>query len=61
MLMTSKIRELSFQGASTQELRKTAVSQGMNTLYQDGIAKVLKGITTLDEVFRVAKKSSSEH
>jgi type IV pilus assembly protein PilB len=58
MLMTSKIRELSFQGASTQELRKVAIAQGMNTLYQDGINKVLKGITTLDEVFRVAKKGN---
>jgi type IV pilus assembly protein PilB len=58
MLMTSKIRELSFQGASTQELRKVAIAQGMHTLYQDGIAKVLKGITTLDEVFRVAKRDS---
>ena len=46
----------SFAGASTQDLRKAAVSQGMNTLYQDGIVKVLKGLTTLDEVFRVAKK-----
>jgi type IV pilus assembly protein PilB len=58
MLMTPKIRELSFQGASTQELRKAAVAQGMHTLYQDGIRKVLKGITTLEEVFRTAKKEA---
>jgi type IV pilus assembly protein PilB len=56
MLMSSKIRELSFQGASTQDIRKAAISQGMHTLYEDGIQKVLKGITTLEEVFRVAKK-----
>jgi type IV pilus assembly protein PilB len=60
MLMTSKIRELAYQGASTQDLRKAAVSQGMNTLYQDGINKVLRGITTLEEVFRVAKRSDSD-
>ena len=29
----------------------------MSTLYDDGIRKVLEGITTIDEVFRVAKKS----
>lgn len=58
MLMTPRIRELSFQGASTQEIRKAAVAQGMHTLYQDGIRKVLKGITTLEEVFRVAKKDA---
>ncbi len=56
MMMTPRIRELSFQGASTQEIRKAAVAQGMNTLYQDGLRKVLKGITTLEEVFRVAKR-----
>ena len=28
----------------------------MTTLYNDGIRKVLKGITTIEEVFRVAKK-----
>jgi type IV pilus assembly protein PilB len=56
MLMTSKVRELAFAGASTQEIRKVAVSQGMTTLYEDGIKKVLRGITTLEEVFRVAKR-----
>lgn len=56
MIMSSKVRELAFKGASTQEIRKLAISQGMHTLYEDGIQKVLKGITTLEEVFRVAKK-----
>jgi type IV pilus assembly protein PilB len=56
MLMTSKIREMAFKNASTQDIRKAAIAQGMNTLYQDGIGKVLKGVTTLEEVMRVAKK-----
>jgi type IV pilus assembly protein PilB len=60
MLMTSKIRELSYQGASTQDLRRAAIAQGMSTLYQDGINKVLRGITTLEEVFRVAKRTDSD-
>ena len=38
------------------ELRKAAVKNGMTTLYEDGINKVLQGITTLDEVFRVSKR-----
>ena len=50
------VRELAFQGASTQNIRKAAVAQGMTTLYEDGINKALRGITTLEEVFRVAKK-----
>jgi len=56
MLLTSKLRELAFEGAATQTLRKAAIAQGMTPLYDDGIRKVLKGITTLEEVFRVAKK-----
>lgn len=60
MLMSSRIRELAYQGASTQELRRSAISQGMHTLYQDGINKVLRGITTVEEVFRVAKRTDSD-
>ena len=56
MLMTSKVRELAFQGASTVEIRKAAVAGGMTTLYEDGISKAMAGITTLEEVFRVAKR-----
>jgi type IV pilus assembly protein PilB len=56
MVMTGKIRDLAFQGAPTQEIRRAAVSQGMHVMFDDGIAKSLRGITTLDEVFRVAKR-----
>ena len=56
MLMTSAIRDLAFRGASTQEIRKVAIKNGMSTLYDDGIKKVLGGITTIEEVFRVAEK-----
>jgi type IV pilus assembly protein PilB len=60
MLMSGPIRELAFKGASTQDIRKVAIEKGMTTLYADGIAKVLKGITTLDEVYRVAKRTQSD-
>ena len=56
MSMTPKIRQLAFENATTQDIRRTAISEGLDTLYWDGISKVLKGITTLDEVYRVAKK-----
>ncbi|TWT38025.1 Type II/IV secretion system protein [Posidoniimonas corsicana] len=56
MLMTSAIRELAFKGASTQEIKKVAIKNGMTTLYDDAVSKVLSGITTLEEVFRVTKK-----
>ncbi|MEM9354092.1 MAG: ATPase, T2SS/T4P/T4SS family [Planctomycetota bacterium] len=57
MTMTSKVRELSFAGAATTEIRKAAVSEGMTTLYEDGLRKVCEGITTIEEVLRVSKKT----
>ncbi|MGI9457462.1 MAG: GspE/PulE family protein, partial [Aeoliella sp.] len=57
MTMNARIRELTFQGASTQEIRKEAVGLGMTTLYDDALMKVCTGVTTIEEVFRVAKRS----
>jgi type IV pilus assembly protein PilB len=56
MMMTNKVREMAFAGVSTQDLRRVAISQGMVPLYNDGIRKVMAGTTTLEEIFRVAKK-----
>jgi len=60
MMMTSKVREMAFKGAATQDIRKVAISQGMRTLYADAIAKAMKGVTTLDEVFRVTKRTQED-
>ena len=56
MVMNSKIRELAFQGAPTNEIRRAAVGSGMNVMFNDGVQKVLRGITSFDEVFRVSKR-----
>ena len=53
--MSSKVRELTFNEAPATEIRKVAVSEGMKTLYVDGLSKVCRGITTVEEVARVAK------
>ncbi len=57
MIMTPKLRELAFDSVATQDIRKMAIQEGLDTLYTDGISKVLSGITTLDEVFRVSKQN----
>ena len=57
MVMNNKIRELAFQGAATTDIRRAAVSTGMTVMFEDGIQKALRGVTTLDEVFRVSKKA----
>jgi len=53
--VTEEIRELITKQASMDTIRKKAVEQGMTTMIQDGITKALMGITTLQEVRRVAK------
>lgn len=56
MAMTSQIREMTFKGEPTQALRKMARKQGMRTLFEDGMIKALKGLTTLEEVLRITKQ-----
>ena len=59
MPVNARIRELAFRGASTQEIRKVLAANGMKSLYKDGMIKAIKGITTIEEVFRVAGKGTT--
>jgi len=52
MAMTSAVRRMVLKGGSTEELREQAVKDGMLTLRMDGMLKVKRGITTLDEVVK---------
>jgi type IV pilus assembly protein PilB len=56
MIMTPQVREMAFKGESTQNVRRMARKQGMRTLFEDGIVKAIRGITTIDEVLRVTQK-----
>jgi type IV pilus assembly protein PilB len=52
MMMTPRVRKLIMQSAGAAEIRDAAVADGMLTLRMDGLLKVMKGITTLDQVIR---------
>jgi type IV pilus assembly protein PilB len=52
MNMTPRLRKLIMQNAGAAEIAKVAIEEGMLTLRMDGWLKVIKGITTLDEVVR---------
>jgi type II secretory ATPase GspE/PulE/Tfp pilus assembly ATPase PilB-like protein len=54
--VTEAIRELILNRASSQQIKKAAIVQGMRTLRQDGLQKVLGGLTTLTEVIRVTEQ-----
>ena len=61
MLLDSKIRRMVFDNSSTQVIREYAIGPGgMTTLFGDGVKKVLEGITTFEEVYRVAKKTEQD-
>ena len=60
MIINNKMRELMFRGADTKQLRIEAIKNGMATLYADGMLKVIRGITTFEEVHRVAKQTEQE-
>ena len=48
-----EIKEMVLEGASADELKKTAVRLGMQTLRMSGLAKVKEGLTSIEEVMRV--------
>ncbi len=51
--MTDEIRDLIMHHANADQIKKKAVEQGMTTMMEDAVAKMLKGLTSLDEVLRV--------
>ena len=53
LVMTEEIEHLAVVRASREDVEKQAMEQGMRTLWDDGIAKVAAGVTTLEEVGRV--------
>jgi type IV pilus assembly protein PilB len=52
MAMSAALRRLILRRAPTTDLREQAVSDGMLTLRSDGMLKVARGITTLEEVIK---------
>jgi len=62
MPMTDELRTHITSRASTVEVRKTAVAQGMKSLREDGWRLIEAGLTTVDEVLRVTKdERDAEH
>ena len=55
LMVTEKISRLILERAVSSEIEKQAVKEGMVTIIQDGYLKALEGITTIEEVLRVAE------
>ncbi len=52
MPLKDEIKEMILQGASADEIKKTAIKLGMKTLRMSGLTKIKEGITSVEEVLR---------
>lgn len=55
LAMSENIRNMVLKRASADEIREQAIKDGMRTLFDGGMAKVAKGLTTIGEVLRVTE------
>jgi general secretion pathway protein E len=55
LIMDDEIKSMILNTSDATELKRYAEVQGMKTLLQDGAGKVVEGITTIEEVYRVAQ------
>jgi len=55
MLLSDSLKSLILKTYDSQRIKKEAIRQDMRTLRQDGIQKVLEGVTTIEEVLRVTR------
>jgi len=53
MLVSENIERLTVERATTDEIKKVALSEGMKTLREDGFEKVLQGTISIEEIMRV--------
>ncbi len=56
MMLDDRIKNLILKTSDANAIKRRAVEQGMVTLRQDGAQKVLNGITTIEEIFRVTQQ-----
>ena len=55
LVVSDEVRRLILKRAEAMELHRAAVREGMSTMYDDGMAKALSGLTTVEEVLRVTR------
>jgi len=60
LLVDEDIRRMILQRTNTGEIKKVALEKGMLTLRMSGAQKVAEGITTVEEVIRVAQEDEIE-
>jgi general secretion pathway protein E len=60
LIVDADIRQMISDRVSAQDIQNNAVEKGMKTLFTDGLDKVIRGVTTLQEVLRVTQKDYAD-
>jgi type IV pilus assembly protein PilB len=53
MPVNPEIREMVLEGASADEIKRTAIRLGMKSLRMSGLTKIKEGVTSIEEVLRI--------
>jgi type II secretory ATPase GspE/PulE/Tfp pilus assembly ATPase PilB-like protein len=59
MILNDRLRGMIVRQRPSNEIKNVAMEEGMNTLRHDGWSRVLSGMTTVEEVVRVARKAEA--
>lgn len=54
--ISDSVRDLIMKQASSDEIKKIAIRDGMITMFEDGLSKVETGVTTIEEILRVIRE-----
>ncbi len=54
--VSDPVRSLLMSSTSGSEIRRQAIKEGMTTMFEDGLQKVERGVTTIEEVLRVVRE-----
>ncbi len=57
VVMTDPVRRLVLKHADASQIQAAAVAEGMRSMHEDGLVKVLEGITTVEELVRVTQEA----
>ena len=55
--MSDNLRKMIMAHEEAGEIQRLAIKEGMQTMHDDGLAKAMQGLTTLEEVLRVTSES----
>jgi general secretion pathway protein E len=57
LVLSDEVRALIVDRADARAIGRAAMKTGMRTMYEDGMAKVRAGLTTIDDVMRVTREA----